>query len=467
MEQRGEYMFQEFYNHCKRNEYWESNQNILLAISGGVDSMVLLELMQKAAEKDDLRVAVAHIDHRLRAESIDEAAYLKNYCQERSLPYYSKEWDAPNKEKNTEARARKFRYDFFAEIMEQENYQVLLTAHHSDDQAETVLMKLTRGTTLPNLVGIRAKRSFGIGKLIRPFLIFSKERLEQFAKQTGIVYFEDSSNQGDNYMRNRIRHQVVPVLKKENQQFLQHITNFSEQMELADELIQSVIEPKYDRWVKKTTEGWQIQLSELAKEKRSVQTFFLMMLFQRTLVPKNITISQLHIQQFLTLLNQPAPQRSMDIEQGWQIIKEYDIAHLKKRNTDDDEKLFYLNENEQLFLSDNEWLGLECVGKQFELPESVQNWQEFSLPISGEVSRPLKIRHRKNGDRIALTPDLTKRLNRIFIDQKTPNLIRERAWVILSAQENIIWVPKFANSYLSIPKETDKILYRLLYKIKE
>ncbi|WYJ96293.1 tRNA(Ile)-lysidine synthetase [Enterococcus sp. DIV0212c] len=460
-------MFQEFYNHCKRNEYWESNQNILLAISGGVDSMVLLELMQKAAEKDDLRVAVAHIDHRLRAESIDEAAYLKNYCQERSLPYYSKEWDAPNKEKNTEARARKFRYDFFAEIMEQENYQVLLTAHHSDDQAETVLMKLTRGTTLPNLVGIRAKRSFGIGKLIRPFLIFSKERLEQFAKQTGIVYFEDSSNQGDNYMRNRIRHQVVPVLKKENQQFLQHITNFSEQMELADELIQSVIEPKYDRWVKKTTEGWQIQLSELAKEKRSVQTFFLMMLFQRTLVPKNITISQLHIQQFLTLLNQPAPQRSMDIEQGWQIIKEYDIAHLKKRNTDDDEKLFYLNENEQLFLSDNEWLGLECVGKQFELPESVQNWQEFSLPISGEVSRPLKIRHRKNGDRIALTPDLTKRLNRIFIDQKTPNLIRERAWVILSAQENIIWVPKFANSYLSIPKETDKILYRLLYKIKE
>ncbi|MBO0440733.1 tRNA lysidine(34) synthetase TilS [Candidatus Enterococcus ikei] len=460
-------MFQEFYNHCKRNEYWQLKQNILLAISGGVDSMVLLELMQKAAEKDDLRVAVAHIDHRLRVESIDEAAYLKNYCEERSIPYYSREWDAPNKEKNTEARARKFRYDFFSEIMEQEDYQVLLTAHHSDDQAETVLMKLTRGTTLTNLVGIRAKRSFGIGKLIRPFLIFSKERLEQFAKQTGIVYFEDSSNQGNNYMRNRIRHQVVPVLKKENQQFLQHITNFSEQMELADELIQSVIEPKYDRWVKKTTEGWQIQLSELAKEKRSVQTFFLMTLFQRTLVPKNITISQLHIQQFLMLLNQPAPQRSMDIEQGWQIIKEYDVAYLKKRTAADDEKLFYLNENEQLFLSDNEWLGLECVGKQFELPDSVKNWQEFSLPISGEIPRPLKIRHRKNGDRIALTPDLTKRLNRIFIDQKTPNLIRERAWVILSAQENIIWVPKFANSYLSIPKETDKILYRLLYKIKE
>lgn len=467
MEPRGEQMFQKFYDHCKRNEYWQLNQKILLAISGGVDSMVLLEVMQAAAEKDQLKLGVVHVNHQLRLESVEEAVHLKNYCQKQSIPYYSKEWNASEKEKNTEARARKFRYDFFAEIMELENYPTLLTAHHSDDQVETVLMKLIRGSALPNLVGIRAKQPFGKGELIRPFLIFPKKKLDQFAKQSGIVYFEDRSNHSDAYMRNRLRHQVVPVLIKENQQFLQHITNFSEQIGLADEIIQSVIRPKYDRWVKKVSEGWLIQLSELKQEKRSVQTFFLMTLFQRTLVPKGVTISQTHIQQFLTLLNQSAPQRSMDIEQGWQVIKEYDTVYLKKRPPDFNERLFYLEGNDHLFLSDKEWLGLETVGNKLNPPEKVKNWQEFSLLISGQTPLPLTIRHRKNGDRISLTPDLTKRLNRIFIDQKTPNLTREQAWVILSAEKNPIWVPKFANSYLSIPKETDKILYRLLYKIKE
>ncbi|MGX7245861.1 tRNA lysidine(34) synthetase TilS [Enterococcus quebecensis] len=460
-------MFQEFYSHCRRSEYWKQDQRILLAISGGIDSMVLLNLMQTAAQKDQLKVAVAHIDHQLRKESVQEAAYLKDYCQEQGIPYYSKKWTALDKEKNTEARARKFRYDFFAEIMEKKNYTTLFTAHHNDDQAETVLMKLTRGSALSNLVGIRSRQPFGGGELIRPFLIFSKEQLEQFARKSEIVYFEDSSNQSDAYMRNRIRHQVVPVLKKENQQFLQHITNFSEQIELANELILSVINPKYDRWVEEIAEGWKIQLSELEKEKESIQTFFLVTLFQRTLVQKGVTVSQVHIQQFLSLLNQAAPQKSLDIEQGWQVIKEYDVAYLKKEQFDQGELLFYLKENEQVFLSEKEWIGLETAEKKIELPETIKNWEEYSLIISDQVSLPLTIRHRKNGDRISLTPDLTKRLNRLFIDQKIPNHIREQAWIILSGEGNIIWVPKFANSYLSIPKETDKIHYRLLYKINE
>ncbi|MEI5994514.1 tRNA lysidine(34) synthetase TilS [Candidatus Enterococcus mansonii] len=460
-------MFQEFYSHCKRNEYWQPNQKILLAISGGVDSMVLLKLMEIAAQKDQLTIAVAHVNHQLRVESESEAAYLKRYCHEQGISYYSKKWQALNKEKNTEARARQFRYEFFAEIMEIEKYPKLLTAHHNDDQAETILMKLTRGSALTNLVGIRAKQSFAKGELIRPLLIFSKEYLEQFAKKSSIVYFEDSTNQSDDYLRNRMRHQVIPVLKKENQQFLYHITNFSEQIALADELIQSVMEPKYKQWVEKKSDHWTIQISELTQEKKSIQYYFLMYLFQQTLVPEGVIINQKHIQQFLTLIEQSAPQLAMDIEQDWQIIKEYDTVCLKKKSSKQEGKERFLDINAPVFLSENEWLAIEIVGKEIEQPEAVKNWQDFSLLINSQTLLPLVIRHRKDGDRIALTPMLTKRLNRIFIDRKTPNFIREQAWVILSADQNIIWVPKFVNSYLSIPKETDKILYRLLYKIKE
>ncbi|EOL44627.1 tRNA lysidine(34) synthetase TilS [Enterococcus caccae] len=460
-------MFQEFYNHCKKNDYWQPNQKILLAVSGGVDSMVLLELMQIAARKDQLKLSVAHVDHQLRAESMAESIHLKNYCRKNSIPYYSRIWDEQDKTKNTEARARKFRYDFFTEIMDQAEIPLLLTAHHSDDQAETILMKLTRGSALLNLVGIRARQSFGRGELIRPFLIFSKEELEQFAKQSGIVYFEDSSNQTTAYMRNRLRHQVVPLLKKENPNFLQHMSDFSEQISFADDIIRSVIEPKYSQWVEKTTEGWTIQLSELKQEKRSVQTFFIMMLFQKSIVPEGVSINQLQIQQLLFLLNQSMPQLAMDLEQGWQIMKEYDLAYLRKKKLSHDEKTFYLNEGEQIFLSETEWLSLETIETKREQPQTVKTWKELSLLISGEIPLPLTIRHRENGDRISLTPNLTKRLNRFFIDQKIPNSIRDQAWVVLSAEEEIIWVPQFVNSYLSIPKETDKILYRLLYKVKE
>ncbi|KAF9404266.1 hypothetical protein HW555_014433 [Spodoptera exigua] len=422
--------------------------------------------MQTAAKKDQLNLAVAHVNHQLREESIVEAEYLKSYCQEQKLPYYYKEWTAIDKTTNIEARARKFRYDFFAETMNKEEYSSLFTAHHGDDQAETILMKLTRGSSLKNLVGIKDRQPFASGDLIRPFLIFSKERLEKYAKQRRIMYFEDHSNQSDKYVRNRLRHQVVPVLKKENPQFLQHIADFSEQIHLADDIIQSVITPKYNGWVTKTKTGWAIQLLELKAERRSIQTFFLTTLFQKTLIPEGITINQAQIQQFLIILNQSAPQLTMDLENGWQIIKEYDVAYLTKKQSDQKEQEFYLYVNEQIFLSESEWLGLESSKNKLEQPDVVKNWQEFSLLITAETSLPLIVRHRKAGDRISLTPDLTKRLNRLFIDQKIPNLQREQAWVILSSDNNIIWVPQFAYSHLSIPKETDKILYRLLYKIK-
>lgn len=466
MEQRGEDMFQEFYQHSKINHYWLQDQKILLAISGGVDSIVLLELMQRAAEKDHLKLAVAHVNHQLREESKEEAAFLKNYCQKKGIPYYYKEWTASDKFTNTEAKARKFRYDFFTEIMLKGNYSSLLTAHHSDDQAETILMKLTRGSSLENLAGIKAVQPFASGKLIRPFLIFSKEQLELFAKQKKLVYFEDSTNQSDKYVRNRLRHQVIPVLKQENPQFLQHIHEFSEQISLADDVIQSVIEPKYNRWVKKTTIGWSIQLAELKKEKRSIQTFFLTALFQKSLIPKGITINRAQLEQILIILNQTTPQLAVDLEQGWQFKKEYDTAYLVKKQVSQREQLFYLDVNEHVFLSEEEWLGLENAESKIEQPDIVKDWQEFTLVISEKTAFPLMVRHRKDGDRIFLTPKLTKRLSRLFIDRKTPNILRDHAWVVFSADNNIIWVPKFVNSYLSIPRETDKILYRLLYKIK-
>lgn len=460
-------MFEKFTTHVKEQNYFQGEQKVLLAISGGVDSMVLLHFMEQLAEIEQLTIGVAHVNHKIRAESEAEFQYIRQYCQQHSLPFFGKEWLAENKEKNTESRARAFRYAFFAEVMETEDYSLLLTAHHGDDQAETILMKLTRGSNFANLVGIRGEQRFKNGQLIRPFLIFSKEELEKYAEKNELVFFEDSTNQTNYYMRNRVRHQVIPILKNENPQFLQHIEQFSEQVRLADDLIESLIKPKYNQWVRRQENGWSLELSELKKERDSFQFFFMTTFLQKTIIKKSVEIKQIQLQQLLKVINQSTPQLKIELESGWVFKKEYNTGYLLKKTIFNKQERFSLNLLENLYLSETEWLGLESSIQPLQIPEKVREWPQLSLGITSEIRLPLMVRHRENGDKVTLTSELTKKLNRLFIDQKIPNTVRNRTWVILSAEQKIIWVPKFANSYLSIPTETDKIHYRLLYRTKE
>ena len=130
-------MEQEF---LRANPELKTDQKVLLAVSTGVDSMVLLHLVEKL----NVTIGVIHIDHQLRPESKIEAEFLQSYCKSHHLPLYTKVWEQPA-EKNVEAEARKVRYNFFEAVMKQEKYDLLLTAHHGDDQLETLLMRLTRG----------------------------------------------------------------------------------------------------------------------------------------------------------------------------------------------------------------------------------------------------------------------------------------------------------------------------------
>lgn len=462
-------MFRKFLAHGKKNHFWPQNSRILLAISGGVDSMLLLNFMERIAKQERVTIGVAHVDHQLRPESINEAAYIEDYCRSKGLPYYGIKWTIEGEQINTEARARAFRYEFFEQVMNENSYDSIMTAHHSDDQAETVLMKLTRGSELSNLVGIRMVRPFGKGKLIRPFLIFSKDEIRKKAKTLDMVYFEDSTNQTNDYFRNRIRHQVVPVLKKENPNFLSHMQQFSKQIAFADELIQSVIESKYKHWVVKCSDRWEIDLVDLKKEKQSIQFFFFSFFFQETLIRKGIEINQANVEQILKIMNQDIPQKSINLEKNWLFEKKYDVAvvYQKKKQT-----INLTNENYQLnllegcFLSETEWIGLEDATTEVTIPRKIAKWQEEIHLIKQQIALPLSIRHRQNGDRLKLSESLTKKINRLFIDRKIPNEIRESVWVILSAEQEVIWVPTFGNSYLSIPEETDKMFYRIRYRTK-
>ena len=163
-------------------------KKVLVAVSTGCDSMVLLDLLLQSQSRFDLQIYVAYVDHQLRPASKVETAFIKDYCHKSQLPLRMYTWPlAAHPAKGVEAAARKMRYDFFKRVMATEQLTTLLTAHHADDQAETFLMKLIRGGQLAQLTAIAPQRNFGAGKeLVRPLLGFTKQELADYAQANKI-----------------------------------------------------------------------------------------------------------------------------------------------------------------------------------------------------------------------------------------------------------------------------------------
>lgn len=458
--------------------WWDSDSRLLLAVSGGLDSMVLLNLLRTLPSKQKPQVAVAHVNHQLRSAAVKEMDFLAEYCLQNDIPFFKAIWEeGPQTTTAVEAKAREFRYRFFAEILKTQNYDSLLTAHHGDDQAETILMKLLRGSRFTHMSGMADCRPFDEQSdklLIRPLLFFSRAQLAGYAVQQKLPFMEDESNQTDDYLRNRLRHQVIPLLKQENPGFLSHIETFSLQNKYAAELVDQVIQPIYEQlvWCDKT-DRWFLNATRFRELKTSEQFFLLQHWFAQVLVRQGIVLNQKQIIQAVELIKQQAGEKSMELGQNWRLLCSYQNVVLynthkvaaEVQNVSHSPSSFLLSVNEAINLSSTEWLTLLAPDQALALPEACKHWQKWEMLLSpAQVCHPLTVRHRQSGDRIHFQHQgYTKKLSRLFIDAKVPKIQRDRIWLVVEASGEIIWVlPKY-QSYLSISKETDKIQYRLIY----
>ena len=441
-------MKQDFF---RKNPELTADKKILLAVSTGVDSMVLLHLLQRQG----LTIGVAHVDHQLRTESKVEADFLRDYCRKQDIPFYLKIWKKPAK-KNVEAAARNLRYAFFKEIMEQENYDLVLTAHHGDDQLETLLMRLTRGGSFTGHSGIVRQQTFGNGILLRPLLSFSKESLYEYAEEKNLTYFEDATNISQDYFRNRIRQNIVPELKKENPQILANAQQFHQQLLWADQLITEVLKENL-RNIEYDGQRWFFSADTLPTD-TGARYYFLSIFFQQKALQTNLVVSQRQLFLLLDQIQRPVSQWVVDLGEGWQFSRRYQHFYLEKKIIVHQEK-YFLGENERFFLSDNEMIALRRS-------DTVADKGVYQVPLPLKVKLPLTIRRRQDGDRIRLTETLTKRISRYFIDKKTPMDIRDQAWVVEDSAGEIVALLPFVNSYLSIATETDRIHYILDYTLQ-
>lgn len=214
--------------------------SVLCAVSGGADSMCLLHQLVSLGSVPDIRVAAAHFEHGIRGEeSLRDSRFVKDYCEANSIPFFAGSADVPAYARengiSVEDAARKLRYEFLEKTAAENGFDRIATAHNADDNAETVLFNLTRGSGLKGLCGIPPVR----GKIVRPILDMTRAEIEKYLSENSVPHVEDSSNACDDYSRNRIRHHAVPVLKEINPAFSESVFRSCELLRGDEEYLDS------------------------------------------------------------------------------------------------------------------------------------------------------------------------------------------------------------------------------------
>lgn len=408
---------------------------IVVAVSTGVDSMVLLTLLQRLPEIERTKLIVAHVNHELRAQSVAEETYLTDYCRTHQLKLVKTHWPKQSHPDNgIESAARTFRYQFFERVMADNQATSLMTAHHSDDNAETILMKLVRGGELTQLQGIAPKQPFGTGQLVRPLLDFNKAQLVAYAKANQIRWFEDGSNQINDVFRNRIRHDVIPLLKRENPAFLRHVAQYASQLTDAVQLADAQIEQLL------TTVA--VQHDPLVV---SVPRFLkLSAVSQRGVVnaalsEAGVPINQRYLDEILQVLhNQTKPTAKLDLAQGFQLVKyrqQFSVTSARK-----------VTENQvmtnQIVVLSNQWVQLS-QGLSAQL--SINHQTTFSDPWRMALyltpeDLPLVVRPAQSQDRIRLASGGHKTVRRLLIDHHVSVVDRASRQVVVTNKGEVLWL---------------------------
>jgi tRNA(Ile)-lysidine synthase len=257
-------MLQKLKNHIQQNFSFLQDKKLLVATSGGMDSMVLVYLFQKL----NFNFALAHCNFQLRnSESDGDEKFVKNYAELHKIPCFTTKFDTKNYSElhklSTQVAARNLRYNWFNDILEQENFDYVVTAHHADDVAETFMINLSRGTGLDGLTGIPSQN----GNIIRPMLPFSRKEIENYASENCLQWREDSSNASDKYIRNKIRHHIIPVFKEINDSFLSSFQNTLEHLNQQQSLVDDAVLLVYEKVVLEEKEQLKINISDLLQYK--------------------------------------------------------------------------------------------------------------------------------------------------------------------------------------------------------
>ena len=433
-------MLQKFQEHISQKFAQLHQSKNLIAVSAGLDSMVLVDLCRKLS----INFSIIHCNFKLRdKESETETQFLTQFCEENNIEvftnYFNTKEYALKNQLSIQVAARNLRYTWFEEILQKHHFNYLLTAHHANDSLETFLINLSRGTGIEGLTGIPERNNY----IIRPLLPFSRKQILEYAQENNLKWCEDSSNNQDKYLRNNIRHNVIPKLEELNPLFLESFQNTLQNLEQAQSLVHDAAQNLYNKIVLEENNQLKIDINNLKKH-QNYKAYLYQWLKNYGFTAWNDIYNL------------------VEAQSGKQIFSDNYVL-LKNRN----ELILYEKKcfSEVFFIEEN----LKCLKIPLKLTfkkvNTLKNVDRNTIFVDyDKIQFPLQLRKKIVGDYFYPNGmSGKKKISKFYKDEKFSLADKENQW-LLTSSNNIVWVvgKRADKRFLATPKTLNilKIEYK-------
>ncbi|MEH7343467.1 tRNA lysidine(34) synthetase TilS [Bacillus sp. JJ1532] len=444
------------------------NKKLLIGVSGGPDSLALLHYLWSKKDQFNLQIIAAHVDHMFRGdESFAEAKFVQQFCEARMIPFEMEQVNVPQyiqeTGKSSQIAARECRYRFFEKVMSKHKTDYLVLGHHGDDQVETILMRLTRGSSGEARAGIAFFRPFGNGQILRPFLCLNRWQIEMYCLEHDLDPRRDPSNEKGIYSRNRFRKEIMPFLRKENPQVHEHFQRFSEEIQSDEFFLQELTVQKMNKVMeKKSAQEIILNIKDFQAMPMPLQRRGIQLILNYLYKKKPASLSALHTENVFSLMSSPHPSGTLHFPSGLNIVRSYERCHFLFRSHPVQSYRFEIAEPGKVSLPNGSSIAFEYTyGSDGSLkPHTL-------LLDRNSISLPIVIRTRENGDRMTLKGmQGSKKVKDIFIDKKMP-LTERNTWpIVTDSKGEILWIPGIKESQYSIGYHPDSSYILLSYMEK-
>ncbi len=422
------------------NKLLNYNDAVVVGVSGGPDSMALLHILTRLRKSLNIKIVVCHINHNSgrAGQKLDEE-FVRKYCFKENLIFELYTIENMG-EDNFHNEARSIRYKFYEDMIRKYNAKYLFTAHHGDDLIETILMRITRGSTLKGYSGFSKEVDMGSYKIIRPLITVTKDEILDYNKQNKIEYRIDDSNMKDVYTRNRYRKYVLPFLKKEDSNVHKKFYKFSKILLEYNDYIESKLSNVIDNVYKENV----LKINEFLKLEYILRMKVINYILESVYADDLMLICDSHVDMIYDLITSSKANSYLYLPNNIKAIKSYDNFYLELNHKDSYKYEIELDSYASL-----------PNGKVIEKIDKIDKNSNFVCCLdSKEVKLPLHVRTRRNGDKMSVLGLMgSKKIKDIFIDNKVSLKQRDMWPIVIDSNGVIVWLPGLKKSKFDKTKQ--------------
>lgn len=456
-------MYEKIKAYVLKHHMIQKSDTVIAGVSGGADSICLLCVLEKLRKEWGFKLAGVHVNHGLRGREADrDEAFVKNFCEERKIAYIAvhenvaaraKQWKMSEEEAGREVRRKAYH-----QAMKQYDGTRIALAHHMDDNAETMLLNLSRGTGLQGMAGIRPVA----GEYIRPLLAVRRSEIEAYLEEEKISFCTDRTNLEDTYTRNRIRNHIMPCMEREiNARTVEHMQEFSEQMEMLYGYIDRQVEEAWTSTIQAEDGRYCLSVEKLACVDEAIRPYLIRRVLSEAAGCRK-DIEAVHIRQILSLTHKQTGRQVM-LPYGLQAVRRYEDIWIEKAETQNvserhEQSTLCTPGGKDTIRQVREGVTIRIFTCE-EIPDTFEElpytkWFDYDIIQSNIV-----LRNRMPGDYLDIDRlGHTQKLKNYFINEKIPKEIRDEVLLVADGPR-IMWVVGYRqNQSYQVTKNTRRIL---------